>query len=276
MPIFWMLAAAMILRTDPPSLTPAQATAMPPAQLGDAVLAAGHPKIVEARIGIQGFVPMPQRGAPMQTPIMLLAAAHASRKSGFCEQDIAHILLAPVINAGSETAAAAPVAIHTETTYRWIADRDHRTACVNPEDPYFSVTMENRQRAFTLIRSLADLQTGLGSGRKSGFQVTINDRLAVQLRDFASTNPDPRTRPTIEQTTPIVDPETALRSVPLDSIRSIIFDQRSWNDPDPTGTDKRKRTIVSLFAGGEWAVDIAFAGAAIKAIAIVREIPPPS
>ena len=105
--------------------------------------------------------------------------------------------------------------------------------------------------------------------------VTINDRLAVQLRDFASTNPDPRTRPTIEQMTPIIDPGTALRSVPLNGISFITFDRRSWDDPGPTGTDKRKRTIVSLFAGGEWAVDIALAGAAIKEIAIVREIPPP-
>jgi len=63
MSLVLVLAATIALRADPPAMTFAEARAMTPAQLADAVLAPGHPVVVAAEVGRHAPMPPPPPGA---------------------------------------------------------------------------------------------------------------------------------------------------------------------------------------------------------------------
>ncbi len=71
------------LRTDRPDLTRQEAAAMTPAALADALLAPGHPPIVE-RVMLPEGVPPPPGPHPSPLDVRLVAAATLDTASGFC------------------------------------------------------------------------------------------------------------------------------------------------------------------------------------------------
>ena len=279
MPVLWLMATTMALRADAPAITLAQASAMSPAQLGDALLAPGHPAITEAEVGVQGMMPPPPPGALLQSPIELVSAAEPSKEAGFCERSVAHILLAPVRFTGGEAPAARPVQVDTEQTYSWRVKAGERTGCSVHSASYFSVQGSGKQQAFALIRALANLQAQAKGGRRIEAELTVDDREAQRWREFARTNTDPGSQPTPKQLTAFTDGRTALSALPIGDIGSIAFGRQSWHEPlrkaDLIGNDGVKRNLVTVFAGGVWTIDMALDGNKISVIRIVREMPPP-
>ncbi|WP_420138161.1 hypothetical protein [Sphingomonas sp.] len=279
MPALWLLAAAWSLRADAPALTLAQASAMPTAQLGDALLAAGHPKIVGARVGVQGMAPPPPPNTPFQSPIELIAEGAESNEPGFCERSVAHILLAPVIFAGTQAPPARPVHLETEQTYRWRTKSNDGSSCAGVGKRYFSVDRTDKPQAFALIRALAGLQSRLKDGREIKAKVRIDDREAIQNQEFARTNKDPRIQPSPAEMTPIVDGRVALMALPLGQISSITLNLQGWHRPfedkDLIGAGGVRRAVASLFAGREWSVDLVLDQGNIVLVHITHEVPPP-
>lgn len=279
MPALWLLAAAWALRADAPALTLPQARAMSPAQLGDALLAEGHPKIIGAQVGVQGMAPPPPPNTPFQSPIALIAEGAESNVPGFCERTVAHILLAPVIFTGTQAPPASPVHLDTEPMYRWRTTSKDGSSCEGVETHYFRVDPTDRQQAFALIRALADLQSRVKKGRSIKTNVRIDDRQAIQNQEFARTNTDPRIQPGPAELTPIVDGKVALMALPLADISSITLNLQSWlgglEDKDIIGADGQRRAVASLFAGGEWSVDLVLDHDNIVLVHIIHEVPPP-
>lgn len=59
-----MLAATIDIRRDAPPVTLEQARSMSPADLGDALLKAGHSPIVKSVVGPEGMLPPPPPDLP--------------------------------------------------------------------------------------------------------------------------------------------------------------------------------------------------------------------
>ncbi|WP_445190940.1 hypothetical protein ACT009_09990 [Sphingomonas sp. Tas61C01] len=278
MSVLLFLAAAIALRSDAPQLTLAQAKAMTPAELSDALLAPGHPLIVDARVGLQGMVPPPPPGQPFQSPIELTVAGSDSSQSGFCERTIVKILLAPVIYVGHEAPAAAPVKLDTTQTYSWMYNSGERAGCRAPHKQYFSIEQDER-RTFDLIRSLAAIQARARSGKHIDVVASIDDLEARQWREWAKTNDYFRGRVRAGKLPEITSAKAALAQFPLGDISYVAEGQRSWrnllSETDLVATNGKKREVVTLFAGGSWSAEMALEHGTIKVIRISREIPPP-
>jgi len=83
MSLVLVLAATIALRADPPAITFAEARAMTPAQLADAMLAPGHPVVVAAEVGRHAPMPPPPPGASSHR---LQAAGHSAATSLHCHR----------------------------------------------------------------------------------------------------------------------------------------------------------------------------------------------
>ena len=278
MTALFLLAAVMALRADAPALTLAEAKAMSAAKLGDALLARGHPEIVEARVGTQGMMPPPPPGQPFQSPIELTTAGSASSRSGFCERTVVKILLAPVVYVGYEAPAAPPVRLTTEQTYSWKYDSGARAGCNASDKQYFQVDEHDEARAFHLVRSLAAVQRLARAGRRTGVEWSIDDREARRRREWANTDGSFRKRMITGEMAEITDPAVAMARLPLGDISSVSR-QRSWvrslTNADLTTKGGKRREAASIFAGGVWSVETVLEQGRVAVIRMVREMPPP-
>lgn len=280
MPLLWIMAAAIALRTDPPAMTFAESRAMTPAQLGDALLAPGHPVVVAADVGLRAPMPPPPPGAPYQMPITLVMAGEASQEAGFCERVVAHVLLAPSVFKGGRAPLSPPVSVTTERTYSRLAENRNPTECATEQKPYFSVSETDAPRSFALIRQLVALQARAKSHRRLPLQVSIDDQSALMARDFARNNKDPDLRPSKEEMTAITSGRVALAKLPLDAIAYIQPNSLSYRgliEPaERVNSQGVPRALATMFAGGEWTVDMALEDGRIVVMRILRQIPPPS
>lgn len=280
MSLVLVLAATIALRADPPALTFAEARAMTPAQLADAVLAPGHPVVVAAEVGQHAPMPPPPPGRPYRMPITLVMAGEVSPEAGFCERLVAHVLLAPAIRDETMAPLPPPVSLTTERRYSWRADVRDTSECATVRKPYFSVRDTDASRSFALIRQLARLQKRARACRSLPLRISIDDQSAEMTRAFARINTDPDLRPSEADMTAITSGRVALAKLPLDAIAHIDPDSPSHHgliEPaDRVDSRGAPRTLASLFAGGEWSVDMALESGRIVVLRILRRIPPPS
>jgi len=279
MSLVLVLAATIALRTDPPSITFAEARAMTPAQLADAVLAPGHPVVVAAEVGRHAPMPPPPPGASYQMPVTLVMAGDVSTAAGFCERSVAHVLLAPSIFRGIAAPLSPPLSLTIERTYSWRADARDRGECATVRKPYFSVSETDASPSFALIRQLATLQARARSHRSLPVRISIDDQSARMAQDFARINTDPDLRPSKEEMTVITSGRVALAKLPLDAIAYIHPNSLSYQglvEPaerrDSRGTP---RALATLLAGGEWTVDMALENGRIVVMRIMRRVPAP-
>jgi hypothetical protein len=274
------LAALVQLRPDARALTPAQARAMSPAELGDALLAAGHPAVVEAVVG-SGIMEAPTPpGQPLVTPVKLFLAARPGELRGFCEKMMVTILLAPTARGAAENVAPArPASLSTSLRYRW-ADpgRQAPSRCEAPANSFFSPEPSKAERRFKLVRLLAKAREDAVRGRDLPFEIEVVDDLGREMQDFARRHPDQAAhiRPDMMKT--FASGRAALAALPIGEIREIqdvffagISPLSASDLIDPPG---RRREHVGLFLG-DWSAGVVLDGDRIVRISLQRAIPPP-
>jgi hypothetical protein len=175
--------------------------------------------------------------------------------------------------------AARPVQITNELTYSWLVTSGERGGCSAPYKQFFSVEPGAERQAFALVRALANLHDRAKAGLRIDTEVIVEDREAPRRREFARTNTDPRVQPTSEEMTPITDAGVALAAIPIGDIASVVFGRqlrRDWfKGEELVGRIGAKRELATVFAGGEWTIDMVVEGHRIAAIRIIREVPPP-
>ena len=273
-----MTLAAIALRQDGPALTPAQGRALRPSALADALLAPGHPPVVEVVVGPEGQMPPPP-GMASGTPIRLFSAAGPSSHAGFCEKTVANVSLAAVMPQDRDRLPARPEALSITRLYRWEGKPGRRSTCEGRHYAFFSPDPDKVERLLAVVRLLAEAQRSARAGRALRFAVSVTDEKALANRDFAGRNTDPTTQPTGDDMTPITDGRAALTMVPLPYISWIGAGKSAGGNPltraDLVGAGGRRLEAVGLFAGGDWTVGIALDGDRIVAIRMRRAIPAP-
>ena len=279
MSLLLVMAAAIAVRADPPTMTFAEARTMTPAQLGDALLAPGHPVVVAAEVGQRAPMPPPPPGAFYQMPITLVMAGKVSEEAGFCERLVAHVLLAPSIFREITAPLSPPVSVTMERTYSWRANAKDATECASVRKPYFSVSEMDAPRSFALIRQLVSLQARARSHRALRLRVSIDDQSVEMTREFARRNKDPDLQPSKEELTAITSGRVALAKLPLDAIAYIHPRSLSYHDlierAERLDSRGAPRELASLFAGGEWTVDMALENGRIVVMRVLRRVPAP-
>lgn len=269
-----LMAATIEVRRDGPQVTLEQARAMAPAALGDALLAPGHPPIVEASVGPEGMAPPSAPGMPVTSEIRLFTSARTAARAGFCEKTLVTVTLAPVMRIGRDVPPARAQAVASTTLYRWAPRIDGRLSCEGRRDDFFALDAALGERSFAVIRALATVRPN--QVRTIG----IDDQDARSMRDYVRSHPTEAVGLPAEAVTPITDGRIALARFPISSITMIGRYGRGWNDRVLSDSDLRNKTgraleAVTIFAGGVWTAGVVLDGDTITTIRFVKAIPPP-
>ncbi|MES3099971.1 hypothetical protein [Sphingomonas faeni] len=271
-----MLAATIEVRRDGPPLTLEQARAMTPAALGDALLTSPHPPIVEAVVGPEGMVPPPPPDTPEATEIKLFAAAVPASQPGFCEKVRATITLAPVMRREGTLPPARAQAVSSTPLYRWAEPSAGPARCEAKRYAFFALDPGLGDRAFTVIRLLGTLKNAYD--RK--VQISIDDRGAREMRDYAKGHRDEMKDMPKDAITPIVSGRSAISKFPISSITAIRRYVDAWDRNPLTRTDLKAVKdhgweAYQIFAGGEWDTGVIVDGDRIVTVRFVKAVPPP-
>lgn len=179
---------------------------------------------------------------------------------------------------GGDLPASRPERIAASRIYRW-RPSEGTTGCEAKHHRFFRPDPADPDRAFRAVRLLAAAQRAAREQKQLPFEVGIDDREALSVRQFAETNTDTRIPPTIEETTPITDGRQALLSVPVSSVSWTGDYGTVWDSvikpEDLVSQDGRRLDGTVLFAGGLWMIGLITAGEDILRIRIRREVPPP-
>ncbi len=271
-----MMATTIEVRRDGPALSLDHAQESTPAQLGDALLAPGHPPIVEASVGPEGIMPATAPGMPVTSEIRLYTAAEAAPTPGFCRKTKITVTLEPVMPDGRRLPPARAATASSTALYRWAARSNDATGCEADHSAFFALDPALADRSFAVIRLLARLR----DSAVHRIPVTIDDQEGRSMREYFREHPSEARDMPEDVTTPIVDARTALRMFPISSITTIVPYERAWprdilKPSDLRGGKDRPLEAITMFAGGAWHAAIVLDGDRITTVRFVRAIPPP-
>ena len=274
--VLLMVTAPIEVRRDGPPLSLERARQMSAAQLGDTVLAPGHPAIVEASVGPEGMGPPPFPGTPVASEIRLYTAGHLMAGSGFCRKNKVTVTLRPVLLQGGQLPPAPAETASSTALYRWAERTNRAIKCEAGHHDFFQLDHTLADRSFAVIRLLD--RSRRGADRR--LQVTIDDQAARSMRDYVNKHRSEARGLPKEAITPIVNGRVALRKFPISSITMIRPFAKAWDANLLTVADLHDATgraleAVTIFAGGEWLAGIVLDGDRITTIRFIKAIPPP-
>lgn len=251
------------LRPDRPRLTPTEAAAMTPAALADALLASGHPPIVERVLLPEGVPPPPPGPHPSPLDVRLVGPALLDAASGFCVKRSWRV--GPERGGETQVVEAAP------TLYRL----PHKTGgCEAPRSSFFTVAPADRPRAFAIVRLIAGAVRQAATVR---FPVSIDDQQGRDMARYCAGGGKFCDLP-IEI---ISNGRRALAGLPIEAIfavgRSNLGDADLFSSAELTAPDGHRYENWKLFVSGDgtYTVNAAMDGDRILAIKMRRAIPPP-
>lgn len=276
MPASMALPPQIEVRRDGPAIALGEAERMTPAALADALLAPGHPPIVEARVGPEGMMPPAPPGVPVINQIRLFTAATPADRPGFCEKTRIDVSLAPRMREGDTVPAAPAEAVTTTKLYRWARSGKDGARCKVASGSYFRRNAVLGERSFTVIRSLATLRPA----RIRKLRITIDDYAARQLADMVKAYPQDFADMPRDRITPITDGRVALARFPVSSVQYVGPYSATWprdllDKADLQDATGHKLEAITMIAGDEWNAGIVFDGDRIVTIRLRRAIPPP-
>ncbi|MDQ0839251.1 hypothetical protein [Sphingomonas faeni] len=270
-----MLAATIDIRRDAPPVTLDQARGMSPADLGDALLIAGHSPIVEAVVGPEGMLPPPPPELPEESEIKLFSAAEPAQQADFCEKTRAVVRLEPVLRSQGELPPSRPKSVSLTKLYRMAVQKNGASRCEAKRYEFFALDEKLADRTFTILRLLNSL-------RMNGIRkvvVSIDDQEARGMQDYVRENPSQAKGLPKEYITPITDGRVAIERFPISSISYVRNYVKAWDNTlsDLDLKDRKGHDLeaISLFAGGTWDAGIVLDGGRIVKVRFKKAIPPP-
>lgn len=270
-----MLAAAIDIRRDAPPVTLEQASSMSPADLGDALLMAGHSPIVDSVVGPEGMLPPPPPELPEESRITLFSAAIPAQQPGFCEKTMAVVKLEPVLRSRGKLPPSRPKSVLLTNLYRMAVHKNGESQCEAKSYEFFELDEKLADRTFAILRLLNSLR--MNGDRK--VIVSIDDQEARGMRDYVRKNPSQAKGIKKEYTTPITNGRVAIENFPISSISYIRNYVKAWDDTLSASDLKDKKghdlEAISLFAGGTWNAGIVLDGGRIEKVRFKKAIPPP-
>lgn len=270
-------AAVGALRTDAPPLALNAARTMTPTELGDALLAAGHPPIIQAIVHPAHM----EAPAPWVTEVELLAAPHMSNEAGFCAVTLYTVTFDHPASPKWDVTSPNPVrpaSLAAETLYKLPSPspQSRSDACKAPIDDYFHLDPTFDGREFQLVRLLAAAQKAARSGHALSFDLSFKDKLADDLESAERSQPPNRVHSWGAR---LPDARAALIATPLDDIYHIGFDQplgdQSIRPPPGPETCGQRECTAELFVGEVWRVDVVFTAHEIRRLHLERALPAP-
>lgn len=269
--------AIIYLRKSGPSITPGQAKELSPQELGEVLLAPGHPIVSEAVVGREGMEPPPPPGMPVVTRVKLYLQPIRSGEPGFCQRTIATIYLEPVERlADGRLPASRPDSLSTEVAYRWIGDAGDTAACEAPRYQFFSPRPDEVEQALEAVRLLASANEAAKNALPLSFTLSVRDEMGPELLAAHLNNPE--IFPDIDVEI-ITDPIEALASLPIDSVTFAGPAARAspnvLSESDITNVEGGSLEPVTLFLGGVWTVGLVIDDFQVAVIRLLRRIPPP-
>ncbi len=237
-----------------------QAQHVPPAALGDLLLAGSHPVIADAIVHPRGMDP----SSPWITEIELLSQANTDDRTGFCSALHYRVQFEPKLR--QETgpvvpSPARPTSAKVETVYRLPGDSpSHPADCSAQFWHFFDASGDEQTQKFAIARLLWSAKQLFEQHRRLPFKLSVHDRVGRGLDRLWSGR-------------------DALAKLPLGSISDIDLTP----DEDRLFLPRRARVdvagrplnVVQVFAQPDWNVDLILANGRITRMYVVREDPPP-
>jgi hypothetical protein len=266
-----LVAAAIQLRPDAPSLTLVQARSLAPSALADLLLAPGHPEVVEAVVGSENMQPPPPPGYGAVT---FYTRARPSPRPDFCERIVAYVDL-KANAAGAAAPSFTADRMTWRTAYRWMGRSRGAHACEGPRSDFFSPEPSETDRALAVIRLLAAAGARAEDSRALPFEVSIDDREGPKMQAFARANGIAGARG-LET---ITDARAALARLPIDKVLMVERPDRGRRDlltaSDLADIDSHRLQAETVFLGYDWTATLLLAGDRIVRLRLRREMPPP-